>query len=238
MTPWERMVLAVAAVYAAFKAATLVRLAPGRALGYLAFWPGMDPRPFARSSAPAGPGLAAWGLAKMALGAGLLLLDAGIPAVDVPRVFLGAGLLVHFGLCDVLAGLWRIRGVPVERLFVNPAASRTLGEFWGRRWNLAFSAVARERVFRPVARRWGSGAGVVATFAFSGLLHELLLSVPAGGGYGLPLLYFMLQGTLVLAERKRGLRGRPWTLFWVLAPLPLLFHPWFVRAIVGPLAGL
>ncbi len=237
MTPWERMVLAVAAVYAAFKAATIVRLAPARALGYLAFWPGMDPRPFARTEPSPGAGLAAWGLLKMSLGASLLLLHAGIPALDVPRVFLGVGLLVHFGLCDVLAGLWRLRGVPVERLFVNPAASRSLGEFWGRRWNLAFSAVARRRVFKPVARRWGATAGVLATFAFSGLLHDLLISVPAGGGYGLPSLYFMLHGALVVVERRGAPTGRLWALFWVLAPLPLLFHPPFLRAIVGPLAG-
>jgi alginate O-acetyltransferase complex protein AlgI len=232
------MLLGVGAVYVAFKAATFLRLAPGRALGYLVLWPGMDPRPFARSAPPAGPGLAAWGLAKMAFGAGLLLVGAGVPAVDVPRVLLGVGLLVHSGLCDVLAGLWRLRGVAVERLFENPAASRTLGEFWGRRWNRAFSAVARERVFRPVARRWGTSAGVGASFAFSGLLHELLISVPAGGGYGLPFLYFSLHGLLVLAERRWGLGGRIWTLSWILGPLPLLFHPPFLRAIVGPLAGL
>ncbi len=238
MTPWERMLLILAGVFVAFKAAMFVRLAPGRALGFLAFWPGMDPRPFARTAPPEGPGLAAWGLAKMALGAGLLLVRAGTPLLDVPRVFLGAGLLVHFGLCDALAGLWRMRGVAVERLFVNPAASRTLGEFWGRRWNLAFHAVARERVFKPVARRWGAPAGVLAAFAFSGLLHDLLISVPAGGGTGLPSLYFLLHGGLVLAERRWGAGGRLWTLFWVAAPLPLLFHPWFVRAVVGPLAGL
>jgi alginate O-acetyltransferase complex protein AlgI len=237
MTPWERMILAVGAVYVVFKAATWVRLAPARAAGYLALWPGMDPRPFALRAPPEGAPLALWGVAKMALGALLLLAHAGVPALDALRVFLGAGLLVHFGLCDALAGLWRLRGVPVERLFVNPAASRSLGEFWGRRWNRAFSAVARDRVFKPVARRWGGAAGILATFAFSGILHDLLISLPAGAGYGLPSAYFLLHGGLVLAERRWGLGGRAWTILWVLAPLPLLFHPPFIRAIVGPLAG-
>ena len=94
----------------------------------------------------------------------------------------------------VLAGFWRLRGVPVLRLFDNPVAARSLGEFWGRRWNLAFSDVARERIFRPVAGRWGAGWGILATFAFSGLLHDLLISVPAGGGYGNTTLYFLLEG--------------------------------------------
>jgi alginate O-acetyltransferase complex protein AlgI len=235
MSAWEKMILGVAIVYGAFKAMTTRRLALGRALGYWTLWPGMDARPFAETRPPEGPGLMAWGAVKMALGAACLLLRTGRPEIDVILIFLGIGLLVHFGICDVLAGFWRARGVAVERLFVNPVASRSLGEFWGRRWNLAFHAVARDFVFRPVARRRGAAAGILATFLFSGLLHEVLLSVPAGGGYGLPTGYFLLHGLLVLAERRWNLKGRVWTLFWVLAPAPLLFHPWFVRAVVWPL---
>lgn len=235
MTAWERMLVGVALVYLVFKAVTSRRLAFGRAVGYWALWPGMDPRPFASTAAAAGPGLMAWGALKMALGAALLSVRAGVPAVDIVRVFVGIGLLVHFGLCDVLAGFWRARGVAVERLFVNPAASRSLGEFWGRRWNLAFHAVAREFVFRPIARRRGAAAGILGTFLFSGLLHELLLSVPVGAGYGLPTAYFLLHGLLVLAERRWSIQGRAWALFWILAPVPLLFHPWFVKAIILPL---
>jgi len=236
VTPWDRMLAGVALTYLLFKAVTSRRLALDRAVGYWAMWPGMDPRPFAASAPAAGPGLMAWGAAKMALGAALLSVHAGVAAVDVVRVFVGIGLLVHFGLCDVLAGFWRARGVPVERLFVNPAASRSLGEFWGRRWNLAFHAVAREFVFKPIARRWGAVAATLGTFFFSGLLHELLLSVPVGAGYGLPTGYFLLHGLLVLAERRWAIQGRAWALFWVLAPAPMLFHPWFVKAIILPLA--
>jgi hypothetical protein len=235
MTAFDRMVFGVGVVYLVFKSLTFRRLAPARALGYLALWPGMDPAPFARTAPAAGSGLVAWGAFKMAIGAGLLSIGAGVPALDLVRVFAGIGLLIHFGLCDVLAGCWRRQGVAVERLFVNPAASRSLGEFWGRRWNLAFHAVARDFVFRPVARRWGATAGILATFLFSGLLHELLLSVPAGGGYGLPTAYFVLHGLLVLVERSWKLRSRVWTLFWVLAPAPLLFHPPFLRAFILPL---
>lgn len=235
MSAWDKMILGVAIVYLLFKALTTRRLALGRTLGYWALWPGMDARPFAETLPREGPGLMAWGAAKMALGAACLLVRTGTPEIDVVLVFLGIGFLVHFGLCDVLAGFWRGRGVAVERLFVNPAASRSLGDFWGRRWNLAFHAVARERVYRPVARRWGPAAGILATFFFSGLLHEALLSIPAGGGYGLPMAYFLLHGFLVLAERRWNLGGRAWSLFWVLAPVPLLFHPWFVRAVIWPL---
>jgi len=235
MTAWDRMLAGVALVYLVFKALTTRRLAFGRAVGYWTLWPGMDPRPFAATAPSTGPGLMAWGAFKMGLGGSLMAVRTGVAAVDVVLVFVSIGLMVHFGLCDVLAGFWRARGVPVERLFVNPVASRTLGEFWGRRWNLAFHAVAKEVVFRPIARKWGAAAATMGTFLFSGLLHEVLLSVPAGAGYGLPTGYFVLHGLLVLAERRWAIQGRAWALFWILAPVPMLFHPWFVRAIILPL---
>lgn len=235
MTAWDRMLIGVFLVHLAFKAVSARRLPFARGIGFWGLWPGMNPAPFMETGPAAGPGLMAWGMLKMALGAGFLLARTGVPAVDIVFVFLGIGFLVHFGVCDVLAGFWRARGVAVERLFVNPAASRTLGEFWGRRWNLAFHVVARDRVFRPIARRWGAPAGILATFLFSGVIHELLLSVPVGAGYGLPTAYFMLHGLLVLAERRWPIRNRAWAIFWVLAPVPLLFHPWFVRSIIIPL---
>ncbi|HZE95906.1 MAG TPA: MBOAT family protein [Planctomycetota bacterium] len=235
MTPFDRMVLGVGIVFFTFKALTARRLAFARTVAYWTMWPGMDARPFTATTPSTGLGLLAWGALKMAAGAALLLVHVGIEAVDIVRVFVGISLLVHFGFFDVLAGFWRLRGVAVGRLFVNPLASRTLGEFWGRRWNLAFHVVARDHVFKPVARRWGPAAGILATFFFSGLLHEALLSLPAGAGYGLPLAYFMLHGLLVLAERHWKIESRAWTLFWLLAPAPLLFHPWFVRALILPL---
>lgn len=232
MTPFAEMTALVALVFAAFKAATIRPLPPARLAGYLALWPGMDPAPFATTRKSEGAGLLIEGTAKAAVGALLLALPTAPSWLDVPRKLLGVALLAHFGLCDVLAGAWRLRGVAVERLFDRPWASTSLSEFWGRRWNRAFSAVARERVFRPTARRWGRGAGLLASFLFSGLLHELLLSVPARGGWGLPTAYFLLHGLLAASERGRA-PGRAWTAFWVLAPLPLLFHPWFVRAILS-----
>jgi len=160
VTPWEKLLALTAATYVAFKAVTLRGLSGGRSAAYLSLWPGMDPRPFAQHRPEDGRPLMAWGALKMALGAALLLaVRTGSLAGDAVVIALGIGLLVHLGLCDVLAGFWRTRGVPVGRLFVNPAASRSLSEFWGRRWNLAFHAVAHERIFKPVARRWGAVAG-------------------------------------------------------------------------------
>jgi len=35
-----------------------------------------------------------------------------------------------------------------------------------------------------------------------------------------------------------NIASRAWALFWLIAPLPILFHPPFLRGIVWPLVGL
>jgi hypothetical protein len=70
-----------------------------------------------------------------------------------------------------------------------------------------------------------------------------VISVPAGGGYGWPTLFFITQASALLIERSRlgqalGLgrdwRGRLWTMLVVAFPAYGLFHPPFVRRIVVP----
>ena len=119
--------------------------------------------------------------------------------------------------------------------------SKSLAEFWGRRWNLAFSEMTAIGVYRPLSRLTGKPPALVVAFLFSGLLHELAISLPVRAGFGLPLLYFAIHGVLMLAERALERAGRPvyrrrWrtglTLFWLAAPLPILFHRPFLRGVV------
>jgi alginate O-acetyltransferase complex protein AlgI len=99
-------------------------------------------------------------------------------------------------------------------------------------------------VYRPLTRSAGKPAATVVAFAFSGLLHEMAISLPVRAGFGLPMLYFVLQGLLVLAERRRDRRGdlastwtRVRTLAAVAVGLPILFHPRFLEGVVWPLLG-
>jgi alginate O-acetyltransferase complex protein AlgI len=121
----------------------------------------------------------------------------------------------------------------------DPLRSTSVAEFWGRRWNGAFNDLALGLVFRPLARRFGVSGATLSAFGVSGLIHELVISLPAGAGYGLPTGYFVLQGLAVLAQRKsaalRGdISGWFFTMIVVAAPAFWLFHPPFVTRVILP----
>jgi alginate O-acetyltransferase complex protein AlgI len=158
----------------------------------------------------------------------------------------GISLVLHFGLFNFAAGFWRLWRVPTYPLFPAPLRSRSLGEFWGKRWNLPFTEMIQRGVYRPLSTVIGRTNAALAGFLCSGLLHECAISHPVQRGYGLPLLYFGIHGALVLVERRTGLQAflhprpvlaRVWTLGWLVLPMPLLFHPSFLEGIVWPLVG-
>jgi Membrane bound O-acyl transferase family len=208
---------------------------------FLFAWPGVVPDRFRQRghAQPIDPGrfLAAW--ARIAAGAASVVL-LGVYAPHIPERVLGlAGIVtllltIHLGLCDLLPWLLRWAGFDAPLLFDRPWASTSLGEFWGRRWNLAFVEMNQRLLLRPMYRRFGKGGSRLALFAVSGVLHEIGLSYPAGAGWGWPFGYFMLQGLLVAAEERFRMAGRAWTWFRVLAPAPWLFHEPFRRALVVP----
>jgi hypothetical protein len=256
MPPWAVMWALAVAIYAACKWLTWHRAptAPaGRQAAYLLAWPGMDApafldrRPFAPDRRPT-PGEWAFAAAKLALGVGLTWGVVRLVPDDRPllRGWVGMGgliFLLHFGSFHLLSCAWRAAGVGAKPLMDWPVLSRGVSEFWGRRWNTAFRDLTHRFLFRPLAARLGPRAGLAAGFLFSGAIHDLVISVPAGGGYGGPTLYFVIQGLGLLAERSRtgkrlglggGWRGRAFAAFVVVGPAYGLFHPPFVLNVVLP----
>ena len=232
-------------------------LSIGRWLGFAALWPGMRPGPFARravASLPEVGQLFLGGSARLLTGLAMVVLArlawvlTSSRLLATPPLLVGLSLIVHFGAFDVLAAAWRWQGVDCQRLFRSPLRSTNLREFWGRRWNLAFSEMTAIAIYQPLVRVAGRGPALAASFLGSGLLHELAISVPVRAGYGLPMAYFMLHGILMtvearLAKAKRPIDrvpwiGRVWTFTWLLAPLPVLFHRPFLAGVVWPLIGL
>jgi alginate O-acetyltransferase complex protein AlgI len=156
---------------------------------------------------------------------------------------LGLVLLLHFGLFHLLSAGWRALRVDAPPIMNAPLRSTTVGEFWGQRWNAAFNDLALRLVFRPTVRRLGIAGATLLAFLVSGLIHELVISLPAGAGFGFPSGYFLLQGLGVLTERsaagrRLGLRGgvRGWifTMIVVAGPAFWLFHPPFVSKVILP----
>jgi hypothetical protein len=220
--------------------------------GYLIAWPGMDAKCFF-AIPPSGverPSVAEWlaALGKTLLGLGLLFGLVRLVPDRYPllQAWLGMGGVVftlHFGLFHLLSCGWRLLGIDAEPLMHWPMLSTSLTEFWSRRWNIAFRDLTYQLLFRPLTSRVGAAWALWLGFLASGVVHDIVVSLPAGGGYGLPTLYFLLQPALITLQRSRfgrawglgrGIRGWLFTGASLLLPAPLLFHQPFLRNVVIP----
>lgn len=221
-------------------------------------WFGMKPNLFEELGTKPKEGsrsLILFGLGRICIGSILLLIAHYlISTSDTFKLILiiafslaGLSLVLHFGVLNISAGIWRLFGVDTRMLFKSPLLSTSLTEFWGKRWNIAFSEMTAIAIYRPLKNIFGGTVATLIAFLFSGLLHEMAISVPVKAGIGLPLLYFLIHGIVMLAERelaKRGILigknkwvGRGWVIFWLLLPMPLLFHKYFLKGIVLPIIG-
>jgi len=223
-----------------------------RALIYLFAWPGMDAETFLRAdNHPARPlpreyifaftktvfgAVMVWVFTRRALQISPLL--AGWTGM------VGVIFLLHFGAFHLVSLSWRALGINAPPIMRNPILATSLAEFWGKRWNTAFHELASRFTFRPLRRATNPAVATLLVFVLSGLIHDLVISVPARGGYGLPTAYFLLQGLGTVGERTwlgrrlgfgRGFRG------WIIAvlvtagPAFWLFHPPFIHNVILPM---
>jgi alginate O-acetyltransferase complex protein AlgI len=221
------------------------RLAP--ALGFFLGWPGMDVAPFFRRCVRgAAIHLKGWSGATIRVASGLALIWFVAPALNHRSAFLagwvgmiGTVLLAHFGVFHLLALSWRALGVPVTPIMIQPTRATSVADFWGL-WNHGFRDITFHMIFRPMLRRLGVAGATMAAFGFSGVVHDLIISCTARGGYGLPTLYFVIQGLAILFEksavgRRMGpILRRMYTYVIVIAPLGLAFHRPFVINVFVP----
>lgn len=143
---------------------------------------------------------------------------------------------------------WLLSGVPVAPQFDLPMLSSSLGDYWSRRWNRIGGLKMRQAVYEPlcegVVARPGGGRrrasrlrrvlAVCATFAASGAAHELGYLYLTGGLSGRWMLFFTLQGPLLVLEAllgaaasKAGVR--------VPRPLAILATLTVLQSLAGPL---
>lgn len=159
----------------------------------------------------------------------------------------GMSFILHFGILNLSTAAWRLTGVDVTELFIAPYKSKSLKEFWGKRWNMAFSEMTALVIYKPLVGTYGKSLAMIAAFSVSGILHEIAISFPVQSGYGLPLLFFVIHSIGMVLEQKltivqkiteHQVLSHIWVFAWLLIPMPLLFHVEFVEGVAKPLRGL
>ncbi len=211
---------------------------------YCFAWVGMNPEVFFKHRSTPDQSLLHRGLLFFVTGLALLvLLSVGLNPGSIPEGFkyyivslillIALSQVLHFGLLNISAWCLQVLKYPAYSLFRDPLRAESLRDFWGKRWNLAFTEMTSVAVYRPLSKRWTITQAFLASFIFSGLLHEVALSLPVKTGYGLPLLYFAIQLILILIEEKLFKRkpGKVWVILGLILPLPILFHPAIMKAV-------
>ena len=191
--------------------------------------PGLDPAAGARLAVAGITFLAAFAVVRSAAA----LPDAG----RLPVRWLAGAVMGFAGfeaLVALMLGLAALFGLRPPVLHDRPYVSRSLTEFWGRRWNRVVSGILRDRCYQPVAR-WSPGLGMIAAFAASALIHAYAAAVSLGSVAAAAwFTFFMAQPALIAAERGLGARrwpplaGRAWTAAALAVVAPLFLEP-FVR---------
>ena len=220
---------------------------------YLFAWPGMDAASFLEDGPPSHRSQCRggeWVAATARLVVGLVLLFGAARLIPPQHAYMVGWIgmiaivsILHFGAFHLLSCFWRRNGVQARPLMNRPLASTSLSEFWSRRWNSAFRDLTYRFLYRPAASWVGPRWGILVGFLFSGAIHDLVISVPARGGYGGPTVFFAIQGSAMVIERTRfgrqfglgsGWSGRLFAFAVLLAPVGLLFHRPFVVGIIVP----
>ena len=240
---WVTMWAVAAAIFAGCKWVTW-RRTPAPAplwvhLAYLFGWPGLDAAAFLGTKSGKRPTPREWWFAAGKLAIGVVFVAASALLRELPLLrgwvgMVGLVFVLHFGSFHLLSCLWRALGRDAKPLMNWPILARSLSEFWGRRWNTAFRDLAHRFLFAPLSKRLGPRWAVGVGFLFSGVVHDIVISIPAGGGYGWPTLYFLIQAGGLLLEKKLG-TSRLMTAVVLLAPAFGLFHPPFVLNVVVPM---
>ncbi|QDT30876.1 MBOAT family protein [Thalassoglobus polymorphus] len=252
---WVFMWAIAVVVYGTCKVLTWMRAQPAgnwrKSLVYLFFEPGLNAKRFLSDrSKVVLPCRSEWVCASIFFLVGILSVAVIVPAIAIEQRSLtatvgmiGVVLILHFGFLDLLSLTLRSAGFASTSLMNEPWRATGVADFWSR-WNTGFRDLSREFIFYPLVRRKQAQLGLWATFLFSGLVHDLVISIPAHGGYGLPTLYFLIQALAISFERSRlgktlqlnrGWTGWLFTAMTVLLPVSLLVHFPFQENVIIPM---
>jgi hypothetical protein len=155
-----------------------------------------------------------------------------------------AGVFVTYlaveAIVRLLGFVYRAAGLVPPRLHDHPILSRSLAEFWGRRWNRIVGTWLRSVAFAPLMARGYPRLGIALAFVISAALHFYFTWPALGPGLALMMSsFFLLQIPFSGLERLLALRRWPralqraWTL-GILGSLSPLFVEPFLRVVEAP----
>ncbi len=235
-----------------FKLLTLILAKPithktyATQMAYLLLWPGMNVEQFNTLTKSSQTKLREYKaiIFKISLGFAMIYLPQDLLAPSYPLSatwisMAGFILFLHCGIFHALSLFWNLQGRAVVPIMRAPLLAKDLREFWGKRWNLAFRDLAHQLIYLPLRKYFSNTTSMMLCFIFSGLVHELVITVPVHQGYGGPTFYFMLQAIGLLLQRqdffiKHNFLLRISTWCFLVFPLPLLFPTSFVWKVMFP----
>jgi hypothetical protein len=137
-------------------------------------------------------------------------------------------------LAEALCGLERLAGYNTRPVIDRAFLSRTPAEFW-RRWNNRVQPWLYWNVFLPSGGRRAPLRGVLATFLFSAVLHELAFAFATSRFTGYQFAFFTIQAPAVIASPALERLAAAWpvvgsmiaraaTVLWIAATSIFFFH--------------
>jgi hypothetical protein len=144
---------------------------------------------------------------------------------------------VIYLLTEALGGVGQLTGrlahLELPAIHDHPLRSKTLSDFWGRKWNRWVQDWLRDITSNY---RRQPNKKLILTFLISGFFHELMVNLPylikyGESSFGNMMAYFTIQGFGLLLEKKIGHSLPSWlrrVYLWlvILIPAPLfLNHP-------------
>lgn len=135
--------------------------------------------------------------------------------------------------------VYRAAGLGPPVLHDHPILSRSLAEFWGRRWNRVVGGWLFATCYRPLAIRGRRVLGVLAAFVASAALHFYFTWAAVGVRWAACMaLFFLLQAPLLLLERRWNQQGwpDPWRRVWTVSLL-LVTSPLFIEPLLAIMRG-
>ncbi len=241
--PILRTVFAFAMVASLYRVIAIVRRPDSPLLGRVlaATLPVIDARRVARVPRAFLPEAFIVGAVNVLLALALFrcaaLVPPAAPYSGVPNALrtLVGGASAYFlvdGTARLLTAVSSGLGLDIGPLHDAPILARSVGELWGRRWNRSVHRWLDDNAFRPVAKRFGLGAGVMAAFVASAVLHLVPMWIAYNGRAAAQMgAFFFIHGVVVVLEsRLRVARwpralGHLWTLGVFAATAPLFVEP-------------